>query len=394
MRKLPALRALRALRALLALLCVVLVPVAASAQTEPQTVTLEASAGKITFGHDVRLFGEIAPSAGEQTVEIRDEQDTVVATATTGAAGAFSVTISPQGTRTYRAFWTTAESQPVTVKVRAIVTVGMSAVRLFDEVRVRGTVQPPRPGRRVEVALVVGGRVVETQRVEMGSGGGFTATLRAMHVGTYRARASFSSPDLVRDSDVSEPRTPPLPSLRSGSSGPFVELLERRLVELHYRLAGATDGEFDFRTADGVVAFHKVQRMARVFSVSAATWRALADPLVARARYDWRGFHFEVDQTRQVLLTVEDGEVTNILHVSTGAGGATRDGSFRVFRKIAGFSGHRLYYPSYFDGLRALHGWTEVPTYAASHGCVRIPYWNAIWVYELARYGTRVAIYH
>jgi lipoprotein-anchoring transpeptidase ErfK/SrfK len=65
-----------------------------------------------------------------------------------------------------------------------------------------------------------------------------------------------------------------------------------------------------------------------------------------------------------------------------------------VFRKIAGYSGHRLYYPSYFDGLRALHGWPEVPTYAASHGCVRIPYWNAIWVHGLADYGTRVVIYH
>jgi len=76
------------------------------------------------------------------------------------------------------------------------------------------------------------------------------------------------------------------------------------------------------------------------------------------------------------------------------AGGATRDGSYRVFRKLAGYSPNRLWYPSYFDGLRALHGWTEVPTYAASHGCVRIPYWNAQWVYGLADYGTRVVIYH
>jgi len=386
MRKLPA---------LLAILCVaLLVPTAASAQTDPETVTLEASAGTITIGHDVRLSGEIAPAVGGQTVEIRDERDDVVASATTGAAGAFSVTITPEGTRTYRAYSTAAVSEPVTVRVRALVTVRMSGVRLFDDVVVRGTVQPAQPGRRVEVALVVGGRVVQTQRVTMGSAGGFTAMFRAMHVGTYRARASFSSPDLLRDSAVSESSTPPLPSLRSGSNGPFVGLLERRLVELHYRLAGAKDGKFDFRTADAVVAFHKVQRMARVFSVSAATWRALADPLVARARHDWRGLHFEVDQTRQVLMTVEDGEVTNILHVSTGAGGATRDGSFRVFRKIAGYSGHRLYYPSYFDGLRALHGWPEVPTYAASHGCVRIPYWNAIWVHGLADYGTRVVIYH
>jgi hypothetical protein len=175
----------------------------------------------------------------------------------------------------------------------------------------------------------------------------------------------------------------------------FVELLEQRLAALHYRLAGVHDRDYDFRTADAVVAFHKVQGMSRTFSVDTATWRALADPKVPTPRRRWRGFHFEIDQTRQVLYTVEDGEITDILHVSTGkASTPTRDGLFQVARKIAGFSANHLYYPSYFDGYRALHGWTDVPTYAASHGCVRIPYWNAIWVYELADYGTRVVVYH
>ena len=125
--------------------------------------------------------------------------------------------------------------------------------------------------------------------------------------------------------------------------------------------------------------------MTRSYSVSEATWRRLADPRMPHAVHDWHGFHFEVDQTRQVLYTVEDGDITNVLHVSTGAGGATHDGTFRVFSKLAGFSPHHLYYPSFFDGERALHGWTEIPTYAASHGCVRIPYWNAKWVYGARR---------
>jgi lipoprotein-anchoring transpeptidase ErfK/SrfK len=102
-----------------------------------------------------------------------------------------------------------------------------------------------------------------------------------------------------------------------------------------------------------------------------------------------------VDQTRQVLYTVQGGEITNILHVSTGKPSTpTRDGAFQIARKIAGFSPNHLYYPSFFDGDRALHGWTDVPTYAASHGCVRLPYWNAIWVYDLADYGTPVIVYH
>ncbi|HEX9123799.1 MAG TPA: L,D-transpeptidase, partial [Actinomycetota bacterium] len=80
--------------------------------------------------------------------------------------------------------------------------------------------------------------------------------------------------------------------------------------------------------------------------------------------------------------------------VSTGANGATHDGAFRVYRKLAGFSPNRLYYPSYFDGLRAVHGWTEVPAYPASHGCVRVPYWNAQWIFGLATLGTPVIVYH
>jgi hypothetical protein len=271
--------------------------------------------------------------------------------------------------------------------------VRMSPVRLFDEVVVRGDTAPATPGLEIHVALIRSGRAVARRTVTTGSAGGFSATFRIEDPGAYRARATVRSEEIdgtaVSDRDVT-----PLPRLSSGSRGVYVELLERRLLELNYRVAGAGDGRYDFRTADAVVAFHKVQRMPRTLSVDASTWRALADPRRPHPRRDWRGFHIEVDQTRQVLYTVEDGEVTNVLHVSTGAGGATRDGAFRVFRKIAGYSGGRLYYPSYFDGLRALHGWPEVPTYPASHGCVRIPYWNAQWVFGLADFGTRVVIYH
>ena len=34
-----------------------------------------------------------------------------------------------------------------------------------------------------------------------------------------------------------------------------------------------------------------------------------------------------------------------------------------------------LYYPSYFLRGFAVHGYVDVPTYPASHGCVRIPIW-------------------
>jgi L,D-transpeptidase catalytic domain len=384
---------LRRVTGLLLVVMVVLVPTVASAQTGV-TITLTASSGTITFGEHVRLSGSSTGAPAGATVEIRNAAGLAVASANTDGAGDFSARLEPSGSDSYVAVLGGDVSGPVSVRVRAVVSARMGPVRLFDQVVVRGAVRPARPGSPVMVQLIKDGRTVDTRQVTMGSAGGFRARLTIPKPGTYRARASFSAPDLLRGGARTHADATPLPHLSSGSSGRFVRLLEGRLVDLHYRLVGTKDGRYDSRTADAVVAFHKVQRMARSDAVSEATWRRLADPIRPHARRAWLGFHFEVDQTRQVLYTVEDGDVTNVLHVSTGAGGLTRDGAFRVWAKTAGFSPNRLYYPSYFDGYRALHGWTEVPTYAASHGCVRIPYWNAQWVYGLADYGTPVVVYH
>jgi lipoprotein-anchoring transpeptidase ErfK/SrfK len=172
-----------------------------------------------------------------------------------------------------------------------------------------------------------------------------------------------------------------------------VRYLERRLRDLHYKMPGI-DRTFDRRTGDAVLAFNKVQGRNRVRYVNEWTWRSMVSPRRPGARSRTSGFHIEVDKTRQVLYTVKNGRITNILHVSTGLiEGWTRDGVFRVHGKVYGYSVGRLYYPSYFDGLRAVHGWPEVPPYPASHGCVRVPMWSAVWISGLMPIGTEVRIY-
>jgi lipoprotein-anchoring transpeptidase ErfK/SrfK len=143
-----------------------------------------------------------------------------------------------------------------------------------------------------------------------------------------------------------------------------------------------------------MIAFNKVQGRTRSGSVVADTWRALASPRRPRPRVRWPRNHIEINQTRQVVMFVRKGRVKWILHTSTGLNGATHDGVYRVHRKIAGYSGGRLYYPSYFDGLRAIHGWPEVPTYPASHGCARVPMWAATWAHGKAPMGMQVRVYH
>jgi hypothetical protein len=367
---------------------------ARTALAQASAVTLEASASSIVAGKDVSLAVQTDPATGGETVSIVDAGGTVVATGTTGAAGRFVTTISPTASVTLHAEWGAAVSPDVAIGVRVAVEVRLGAVRLFDRVVGRGAVRPAVPGARVEVTLMHAGEAIATRHAAMGSAGGFRARFTVPLPGSYRVRARFDDAQHLPGTALDGPRSTPLPTLRSGARRRYVKLLERRLVALHYRLVGI-DASFDFRTADAVMAFRKVQRMQRTTVVDPAVWRALADPLRARPRAGTNGFHIEVDQTRQVLYTVDDGAITNIIHVSTGKPSTpTRDGSFFVSRKIAGYSEHRLYYPSFFDGNRAIHGWPDVPSYAASHGCVRVPYWHAKWIYGLADIGTRVLVYH
>ena len=49
---------------------------------------------------------------------------------------------------------------------------------------------------------------------------------------------------------------------------------------------------------------------------------------------------------------------------------------------------------NYFIRGYAIHGYAEVPTYAASHGCLRVPIPNAASIYGWVQYGTPVDVYN
>ena len=52
-----------------------------------------------------------------------------------------------------------------------------------------------------------------------------------------------------------------------------------------------------------------------------------------------------------------------------------------------------LWYPLYFKGGFAIHGYPSVPAYPASHGCVRIPMWIAPSLYGKHGHGTTVIVH-
>jgi hypothetical protein len=387
-------------RVLPALVILTVVITAAPAPAGPHqatavAVSLQASATEVRPGGDVRLSGAVDPAASGETVRIRDGAGTLVATLSTGSAGGFHTQVTPAATTTYHAEWSGLDSPDVTVGVRAVISgLSFTNVLLFATARVGGTVAPARPGADVTVRLLRKGRLVAERHATMGAAGGFATSFPIKDVGTYRVRASFQAPDLLAGLKVSDARTTRLPDLHDGSRGRFVKLLEGRLRDLHYHLT-RPDRRFDYRTSDAVMAFRKVQRMARNHAVNDGVWRALARPRRIRPRSRTDGFHIEIDQRRGVLYTVRNGSVRAIIHTSTGKPSTpTYDGTFRIARKLAGYSEHRLYYPSFFDGNRAIHGWPDVPSYNASHGCARVPYWTARWIFRLASIGTKVVVYH
>ena len=68
-------------------------------------------------------------------------------------------------------------------------------------------------------------------------------------------------------------------------------------------------------------------------------------------------------------------------------------GRFSVYLKTPGVNAKGMVDSNYFIRGYAIHGYPEVPTYAASHGCLRVPIPNAAAIFSWVRVGTPVDVY-
>jgi lipoprotein-anchoring transpeptidase ErfK/SrfK len=94
---------------------------------------------------------------------------------------------------------------------------------------------------------------------------------------------------------------------------------------------------------------------------------------------------------------IRDDKVVRTIAVSTGKPSTpTPTGSYRVYAKIARWWSvpfrEWLPYALPFVGGIAFHEFADVPTYAASHGCVRQSYAVASWTYRFAYVGMPVRV--
>ena len=172
--------------------------------------------------------------------------------------------------------------------------------------------------------------------------------------------------------------------------------VQARLWALGYLERAEVTGSADYLTEQALLAFQGWERLARTGTVTGETQLALFRAAAPRPARRSPGKHVEIYRDRGVLLTVEDGEIVRAVHTSTGAGGVTPAGTFRVYVKslLSWSVPFQVWMPyaSYFRGGIAMHQSPDVPSYNASHGCVRLPEGEAERVYRFAEVGTPVIV--
>jgi hypothetical protein len=171
-------------------------------------------------------------------------------------------------------------------------------------------------------------------------------------------------------------------------------MLQRGLKRLGYAGFRQT-GYYGPGTARAVLAFRKVNRMPRIGYASPLVFRKVFERRgTFRLKYPRAGKHVEADISRQVLVLARNGKPQRIYHTSSGkASTPTVLGSFRFYRKDAGTNGVGMVHSNYFIGGYAIHGYHSVPTYPASHGCLRVPIPSAWNIYTWIDLGDRIFVY-
>ena len=324
------------------------------------------------------LNGTLRPAVRGALVQIYRGRAHVTS-ARVRANGSFRARILLRSPGPYHARYGALRSRTRTVVLRPELRVSLPAVApVGGALALRPRLVPAGAGP-VRVRVLRDGRLIRRK-----SGAIPTAVPGSIRIElTTAARPGYAGVRRILRTQVVQP------SLGPGARGPSVLALERRLAELHYALRGV-DGVYGQDTSEAVLAFQKVNGLPRTGRVESWLWRRLARAGVPQAQRG--GDYIEVDKTRQVLFVVAAGRVAKVVHVSTGATGNTPLGSWQVYRRVPGWD-WVLWYPLYFKGGFAIHGYPSVPAYPASHGCVRIPMWIAPSLYGTHGQGTTVMVH-
>ena len=97
---------------------------------------------------------------------------------------------------------------------------------------------------------------------------------------------------------------------------------------------------------------------------------------------------------KQVLVLSKGGKPFAIYPVSTGKPSTpTITGHYSFYRQEPGYNSEGMYYSFYWHNGYAVHGYAEVPNYAASHGCVRTFIADQPRIYEQLHFGESIFVF-
>jgi lipoprotein-anchoring transpeptidase ErfK/SrfK len=371
----------------------------ASAQAALPTLGLVDS--EIDFGETVAASGTVGVEGAGHVVAVEQLADEVwveLGRTIADASGAFSLTLRPTRGGLLRALDLTsgAESpaEPLTVSPRVRVETGRGVP--FSNAPITLRVRPATYSGVVSVVVRQGSVVISTSAGRV-RGGVLRAKIPTPGVGAFAVVLTLSSADGLAARVVKTRVRVNGRALSAGSTGPDVRALTKRLAELRFHVP-APSATYGYELLDAVIAFQKAYRLERTGVVDTRTWRRLGSARLLRPRYTRPAAHIEVDKTRQILLDVRGGRVVAVLPVSTGATGNTPEGRHRIRWKAPSTTtwlGPGILYRTltFYGNSFAIHGWSSVPAYPASHGCVRIPIWTADWLYNRSPVGQTVYVY-
>jgi lipoprotein-anchoring transpeptidase ErfK/SrfK len=259
--------------------------------------------------------------------------------------------------------------------------------------RARGTLTPYLAGQKVRVDLLRDGKVVRRLHPRVkpgrtGRSGVFAVTVKRRSAATYRLRAVHAATRLQRYGRSNKVAVHLIDgSIAAGHGGAAVRLLQRGLRRMHY--PASRSGVYDAPTQRAVMAWRKVTGRPRTYSADRSTLLGVLDRQgVWKVRHPGDGRHVEADISMQVIVLVDGNKVVRIQHTSSGKPSTpTILGRYQVYRKEPGTNSHGMVDSSYFIRGYAIHGYSSVPTYNASHGCLRVPIADARTIYDWLRIG-------
>lgn len=264
----------------------------------------------------------------------------------------------------------------------------------FQKVKLSGRVTPYVPGQKLRLEVVRKGKVSKVVSRPVRAGGRYAFRVRVGKPGGLRFVVKhLATPEQVafraRDRRLEVVDW----SADVGDRGPKVVLLQRAL--LRERFAVGLTGVYDDATARAVLAFRKANDMGRTGYASTSVYSWLLNGKGEyKLRYPKAGKHVEFDWSRQVVVLADKGRAYRTYHTSSGAPVTpTVFGTYRFYMKTPGTNDKGMVDSAYFIRGYAIHGYASVPTYPASHGCLRVPIPNARQIYDWVDIGDPIFLY-